>query len=131
MRADHRADVAFEQVLRAPVAGIVHAERAFLAAAVHARYGGQSLPEAALVSRLLGRDGLERARVHGLGLRLASDLSARSAALLALTRLGVEDGELVLRVGHQHADLLRGDKVRKRLGSLAQALDLTARLETA
>lgn len=131
LHPDHRADVAFEQVLRAPVAGIVHAERAFLAAAVHARYGGQSLPEAALVSRLLGREGLERARVHGLGLRLASDLSARSAALLALTRLGVEDGELVLRVGHQHADLLRGDKVRKRLGSLAQALDLTARLETA
>ena len=35
--------------------------RALLASAVHARYGGQTLPEAALVNRLLGRDGLERA----------------------------------------------------------------------
>lgn len=131
LHPDHRADVAFEQVLRAPVAGVVHAERAFLAAAVHARYGGHSLPEAALVNRLLGRDGLERARVHGLGLRLASDLSARSEALLALTRLSVEDGDLVLRVNRQNADLLRGDKVRKRLGALAQALGLTARMETA
>lgn len=130
LHPDHRADVAFEQVLRAPVAGVVHAERAFLAAAVHARYGGQALPEASLVNRLLGRDGLERARVHGLGLRLASDLSARSEALLALTRLAVEDSDLVLRVAQEHADLLRGDKVRKRLGALAQALGLTARMET-
>lgn len=129
LHPDHRADVAFEQVLRAPVAGIVHAERAFLAAAVHARYGGQALPELALATRLLGRDGLERARVHGLGLRLASDLSARSEALLALTRLTVEEDELVLRVDRAHGDLLRGDKVRKRLGALAQALGLTARLQ--
>ena len=131
LHPDHRADVAFEQVLRAPVAGVVHAERAFLASAVHARYGGQTLPEAALVNRLLGRDGLERARVHGLGLRLASDLSARSEALLALTRLSVEDDELVLRVSGERGDLLRGDKVRKRLGALAQALGLTARMDTA
>jgi exopolyphosphatase/guanosine-5'-triphosphate,3'-diphosphate pyrophosphatase len=129
LHPDHRADVAFEQVLRAPVAGIVHAERAFLAVAVHARYGGQTVPEHALVNRLLGSKGHERARVHGLGLRLASDLSARSEALLALTRLTVEDDDLVLRVALEQADLLRGDKVRKRLGSLAQALDLTARME--
>lgn len=129
LHPDHRADVAFEQVLRAPVAGLIHAERAFLASAVHARYGGQTPPEAELVNRLLGREGLERARVHGLGLRLASDLSGRSAALLAATRLGVEDSELVLRVSSDQADLLRGEKVRKRLGALAQALGLAARME--
>ncbi len=129
LHPDHRADVAFEQVLRAPVAGIVHAERAFLAAAVHARYGGSGLPEAQLVNRLIGRVGLERARVHGLALRLASDLSARSAELLASTRLSVEDGDLVLRVAPSHPDLLRGEKIRKRLGALAQAMDLSARLE--
>ena len=64
-------------------------------------------------------------------LRLASDLSARSEALLALTRLSVEDDELVLRVSGERGDLLRGDKVRKRLGALAQALGLTARMDTA
>ncbi|WP_029087173.1 Ppx/GppA phosphatase family protein [Brevundimonas aveniformis] len=129
LHPDHRADVAFEQVLRAPVAGLVHAERAFLASAIHARYGGQGAPEAQLVARLLGTGGLERARLHGLALRLASDLSARSAELLSTTRLVVDGPDLVLRVGRAHADLLRGDKVRKRLGTLAQALDLSARLE--
>ncbi len=37
LHPDHRAVVAFEQVLRAPVAGLVHAERAFIASAIHAR----------------------------------------------------------------------------------------------
>src|SRR5262249_55224387 len=36
LHPDHRADLAFAQVLRAPVAGQSHAERAFLALAVHA-----------------------------------------------------------------------------------------------
>jgi len=129
LHPDHRANVAFEQVLRAPVAGLVHAERAFLASAIHARYGGHGAPEEGLLARLLGREGLERARIHGLGLRLASDLSARSAELLSMTRLGVEGADLVLRVSKDAADLLRGDKVRKRLGALAQALELTARTE--
>lgn len=129
LHPDHRANVAFEQVLRAPVAGLIHAERAFLASAIHARYGGHGEPEAALVARLLGDEGLERARIHGLGLRLASDLSARSAELLSMTRLGVEGDDLVLRVSRDAADLLRGDKVRKRFGALAQALALAPRME--
>ena len=129
LHPDHRADVAFEQVLRAPVAGLVHAERAFLASAVHARYGGQTPPEPDLVARLLGREGQDRARLHGLGLRLASDLSGRSAATLAITRLLVSGDDVVLRVPETHADLLRGDKVRKRLAAFAQALGKGARLE--
>jgi len=131
LHPDHRAAVAFEQVLRAPVAGLVHAERAFLASAIHARYGGHGTPEAQLVGRLLGPEGVERARIHGLALRLASDLSARSPELLSTTRLRATGDELVLTVDHHHADLLLGDKVRKRLGALGQALDLTARMETA
>lgn len=129
LHPDHRANVAFEQVLRAPVAGLVHAERAFLASAIHARYGGHGSPEEDLLARLLGHEGLERSRIHGLGLRLASDLSARSAELLSMSRLGVEGDDLVLRVSRAAADLLRGDKVRKRLGALAQALGQGARME--
>ena len=129
LHPDHRAAVAFEQVLRAPVAGLVHAERAFLAQAIYARYGGQDTPEAQLVGRLLGPEGLERARVYGLALRLASDLSARSPELLSKTRLKAANGDLVLTVDSHHGDLIRGEKVRKRLGALAQALELTARMK--
>lgn len=130
LHPDHRAVVAFEQVLRAPVAGLTHPERAFVASAIHARYGGHGVPEPQLMARLLGDEGMERARIHGLALRLASDLSARSAEILSTTRLVARDGDLILRVDEPHADLLRGEKVRKRLGALAQALDLSAQMET-
>src|SRR6185312_12689610 len=40
---DYRADQALHTVLFMPVAGLDHAERAWLAAAVHARYGGNEL----------------------------------------------------------------------------------------
>lgn len=131
LHPDHRANVAFEQVLRAPVPGMDHLERAFLAVAVHARYGGGSLPEEVLATRLLGREGLDRARILGLALRLGSDLSGRAPSLLNATRLTREGEVLVLRAARPQADLLLGEKVAKRLGALAQALGLTARLEAA
>ena len=40
LHPDHRLELVFDQVLRAPVAGISHVERAFLASAMNARYGG-------------------------------------------------------------------------------------------
>ena len=131
LHPDHRADVAFEQVLRAPVPGMDHTERAFLAAAMHTRYGGGGLPENELLLRLLGREGLDRAKVLGLALRLGSDLSGRAPSLLNATRLTREGEVLVLRAARPQADLLLGEKVTKRLGALAQALGLTARLEAA
>ena len=131
LHPDHRADVAFEQVLRAPVPGMDHTERAFLAAAVHARYGGGGLPEHDLALRLLGREGLERARILGLALRLGSDLSGRAPSLLNATRLTRDGDDLVLRAARPQADLLLGEKVNKRLGALANALGLHARLEAA
>jgi len=131
LHPDHRADVAFEQVLRAPIPGMNHPERAFLALAVHARHGGGASPEAELVRRLLGPERLERARVLGLALRLGGDLSGRAAALLAATRLVADREALVLRADRDHADLLKGEKVRKRLKALAQALGLESRLEAA
>lgn len=131
LHPDHRADVAFEQVLRAPIPGMDHAERAFLASTVHARYGGGSPPEGELVRRLLGPERLERARVLGLGLRLGGDLSGRAATLLTATRLAPEGEALVLRADRDHAELLKGEKVRKRLKALAQGLGRDPRLEAA
>lgn len=132
LHPDHRADVAFEQVLRAPIAGQTHAERAFLATAVHARYGGGlNGPEPGLVRRLLGETGLNRARIVGLGMRLGADLSGRSPALLAASRLALEPGQLVVRASSDRADLLLGEQTAKRGNALAQALGLDLRLTTA
>ena len=88
LHPDHRAELVFERVLRAPIAGQTHPERAYLATALFARHSS-SLPEPVgrLALRLLGDERLARARALGAALRLGCDLSGRSPALLAATGL--------------------------------------------
>jgi exopolyphosphatase/guanosine-5'-triphosphate,3'-diphosphate pyrophosphatase len=121
----HRADLAFAQVLRAPVAGQSHAERAFLATAVHARYGGQpQTPEPEVVERLLSDERFDRARALGLAMRLGCDLSGRTPALLAASALRLQRDRLLLTAAPEWADMLLGEQTTKRAGALAQALGL-------
>ncbi len=129
LHPDHRADLAFEQVLRAPVAGQTHPERAFLAAAIFARYTSAS-PERTgpLLERVLDPDQLKRARVLGAAMRLGCDVSGRSPALLADAELVATSERVTLRPRGAHADLLLGEQTRKRLGSLADALGVRAEL---
>jgi exopolyphosphatase/guanosine-5'-triphosphate,3'-diphosphate pyrophosphatase len=125
LHPDHRADLAFAQVLRAPVAGQSHAERVFLAVAVHARYGGQSqTPEPEVVDRLLTDERFARARALGLAMRLGCDLSGRTPALLAASALRLQRDRLVLTADPEWADMLLGEQTTKRAGALAQALGL-------
>ena len=57
--------------------------------------------------------------------------SGRAPSLLNATRLTRDGDDLVLRAARPQADLLLGEKVNKRLGALANALGLHARLEAA
>jgi exopolyphosphatase/guanosine-5'-triphosphate,3'-diphosphate pyrophosphatase len=125
LHPDHRADLAFAQVVRAPIAGQSHAERTFLALAVYARYGGQPpSPDKQVVQRLLTEDRQARARALGLAMRLGCDLSARSPALLEQSRLAISRGRLVLTARPDWADMLLGEQTAKRAGALAAALGL-------
>jgi exopolyphosphatase/guanosine-5'-triphosphate,3'-diphosphate pyrophosphatase len=125
LHPDHRAELVFDQVLRAPIAGQSHAERAFIAVAAFARYdGGDAFPDAAVVGRLLSPDQLGRARALGAALRLGCHLSGRSPALLARSRLEIEGGAVALEADPAVADMLLGEQTRKRLNTLAAALDL-------
>jgi exopolyphosphatase/guanosine-5'-triphosphate,3'-diphosphate pyrophosphatase len=125
LHPDHRAMLTFDQVLRAPIAGQSHAERAFLAATVFTRYEPDApLPQSDTLGRILSPERLHRARTLGLALRLGSDLSGRTPALLASTRLSLEDRELVLTADPAYADLLLGEQTRKRLSALADHLDM-------
>jgi exopolyphosphatase/guanosine-5'-triphosphate,3'-diphosphate pyrophosphatase len=126
LHPDHRGDLAFEQVLRAPIAGQSHAERAFLASAIFYRYEADGLPpDAVTVQRVLREDRLSRARMMGLALRLGCDLSGRSAGLLARSKLRIEGSELILSAEPDAADLLLGEQTRKRLNAVATELQLT------
>jgi exopolyphosphatase/guanosine-5'-triphosphate,3'-diphosphate pyrophosphatase len=125
LHPDHRADLVFEQVLRAPIAGMRHAERAFLAVAAFARHStASSVPEGATVSRLLTDVQRRRARAIGAAVRLGSDLSGRSAALLSQSRLGLHDGRLVLTAMDGWSDMLLGEQTTRRATTVASLLGL-------
>ncbi|MBV9511357.1 MAG: Ppx/GppA family phosphatase, partial [Caulobacteraceae bacterium] len=95
LHPDHRAHLVFEQVLRAPLAGLDHPERAFLAMALFTRHttSGQP-PEADILARLLTSERTARAKALGAAMRLGCDLSGRSADLLRRSRLNLE-GEVI------------------------------------
>ena len=125
LHPDHRVELTFDQVLRAPIPGQSHAERCFLAAAINARYGGPaSTPEPATIERLLGEEARKRARVLGLAIRLACDLSGRSPNLLANARATVDGGALRLTASEGFADVLLGEQTRRRAKALADAMGL-------
>ncbi len=127
LHPDHRADLVFEQVLRAPVAGQNHAERAFLAMAAFSRHtSSNNTPEPGTISRLLPDDARRRARALGAAIRLGCDLTARDSALLAHTRLSLKEGRLLLTTDAERADLLLGELTGRRAATLAGHLDAKA-----
>jgi exopolyphosphatase/guanosine-5'-triphosphate,3'-diphosphate pyrophosphatase len=129
LHPDHRADLVFEQVLRAPIAGQTHAERAFLAAATFARHATAfTPPDLAVLERLLSPARLKRARAVGAAIRLGCDLSGRSAPLLARSRLIIDKGDLLLTAEPGYADLLLGEQTAKRAGNLANLLGLKLKI---
>ncbi|CAN5221505.1 Ppx/GppA phosphatase family protein [soil metagenome] len=131
LHPDHRADLVFERVLRAAVAGQNHAERAFLAVTLFARYAsGSAAPVLGETARLMSEAERTRAYALGAAMRLGCDLCGRSPALLERASLTSTPTRVVLRVDRAHADLLLGEQTRKRLNTLATTLGVKAEVET-
>jgi exopolyphosphatase/guanosine-5'-triphosphate,3'-diphosphate pyrophosphatase len=131
LHPDHRAELVFEQVLRAPVAGVTHVERAFLACAAFSRHTGRSnLPRPQVVSRLLSPERIQRARALGAALRLGCELSGRNPELLLHAHLDIRPGALVVEADEAWAALLLGEQTAKRAGTLAQLLERELRMRT-
>jgi exopolyphosphatase/guanosine-5'-triphosphate,3'-diphosphate pyrophosphatase len=123
LHPDHRADLVFEQVLRAPISGMNHTERAFLALTAFSRHAPMaSAPDEIVLTKVLNEDQHRRARALGAAMRLGCDLSGRSPALLSAATLSITDTEVVLTAKAASADLLLGEQTSKRAGALAQIL---------
>lgn len=116
---DYRADMALRGVLYMPVAGVDHDGRAYLAATVHARYGGDGGSD--LLQRLLDDDALNAARRSGLALRLGYTLSGGVPGVLARNKLGIENGTLVLELWPEGGRRF-GESVQRRLDALGRSL---------
>lgn len=126
MHPDHRAELASTEVLYAPLSGINHPERAFLALTIHHRYAGRSSrPEDCPSRRLLDDVQEESALQYGFGLRLGTALSGGSAGLLKSFRLIRDNGSLVLEVEPGREDLAV-ERALSRFEALANVLKLKA-----
>jgi exopolyphosphatase / guanosine-5'-triphosphate,3'-diphosphate pyrophosphatase len=123
LHPDHRADLASELVLRAPISGQSHWDRVFLACTIFSRYSGDTYNrEPVLINRLLGDEGLKVATDLGLALRLGCDLSAKSAPLLGHARLSHDGLNLTLSLRTGWDQQLYGEQTRKRARALANSL---------
>jgi len=124
LHPDHRADLAYEQVLRAPLAGMTHAERVFLATVAFARHSAAPQPPDLAIARVLTPERRQRARALGSALRLGCDLSGHNPRLLEKSAVTVKGDRLVLTALVGWEDMLLGEQTARRAQTLAQALKL-------
>ena len=119
---DVQAEESFHRLLQFPFIGIDHLERVYLAAVVHARYGGGSGdPATASALALLSSAQRRRARVLGRTLRLAHRLSGCVGAILETASLHVEAGRVRLEI-RSSAGIPDSDTLKSRLQDLAKTL---------
>lgn len=125
LHPDHRAELAFDLVARAPLLGLNHRERAALALTVASRY--ERNVRNPVSDRLLDADLMGRARAHGALMRLGADFSGRTAALLKHAVLRCDGETLELRVAPAQA-ALASEVVQRRLQQAALELGMDYRL---
>ncbi|MBM3558710.1 MAG: Ppx/GppA family phosphatase [Alphaproteobacteria bacterium] len=121
---DYRAEQVYLRILRLPFTAIDHADRARLALALYARYGG---PPGVVVlasgQPFADENDLRRLATVGLALRLAETLAAGMPDLLGSTRLRVAGSTLRLELTPEVA-VLDGEVARARFDALAKHLGL-------
>lgn len=126
---DYRARHSFARILTMPVGQIEHDERVFIAASLHARYGGPADdPGKLAVLPLLGDERAAEARILGLALRLAYTLSGGALRLLDQLQL-IRGPQRITLLLPESGSLFTGEAVQRRLDALGRALGLDARLD--
>lgn len=127
LHPDHRADLAFDLVARAPLPGLNHRDRAALALAVASRFKRGLRNEVS--EQLLDVNTAGKARALGALMRLAADFSGRSADLLRHARLTCDGDTLTLKVTPAYRSLV-SESVERRLEQAAYELDMDYALIT-
>lgn len=119
-----RAQQSFYRVIQFPFVAIDHAERVFLATALHSRYGGSDTePEIQPFMQMLSPAERGRAVVLGRLLQLGYRFSGSVPELLGHASLAIE-GETLRLVISSTEDMPDTEPVRVRLKNLAKALGL-------
>ena len=124
LHPDYRAELVFEDVLYAPVAGLSHAERAFLSLSLFRSYTAKKKPPAeGLIDEILIAAQRHTAACIGEAIRLGIVVTGRTPSLLNEFDLEVRGAELHLLCRSGRAAMVT-DQVRYRLAKLAKLLGL-------
>jgi exopolyphosphatase/guanosine-5'-triphosphate,3'-diphosphate pyrophosphatase len=128
--ADYRAERSLGMISQAAFVDIDHPGRVFLALTVYYRYEGEAGEGASEgLSRLIDDRMLERAQVLSEVFRLVYILTAAMPGVLPKLTLRVDGNKvLTLRIPRRLTDLL-GERVEKRLQSLAGQIGRAGRIE--
>lgn len=120
---DFRAELCFESVTRANVAGVNHPDRVFLGLALLNRYKAVTpAEEVARYGGLLPASRAGEAAVLGRAMRLGAMLSGSATGVLEHASIAREGGRLIL-VLRGPAREFAGEAVERRLQTLAQRMD--------
>jgi len=118
---DFRAERGLDFALHGNWAGISAAERAALAQALYANFGGSGV--APMLSVLAEPAVLKRATQWGLAIRLCQRLSGGAEGALRGSSLALSDGTIILHLDRPYAGLA-GETIDRRLKQLGQAMDM-------
>ncbi|MGA1342447.1 MAG: Ppx/GppA family phosphatase [Hyphomonas sp.] len=122
---DHRAEMAYDQALRAPYLGVTHPERAMIAYAIGCRYEKDFRRPEGHVS-LTTEIQADRARQVGLLMRLGAVFSGRSGPILRRASLRRVEDVLELEVSRRDANMI-SETVERRLAQAAGQMRLKPR----
>ena len=120
LHPDYRPELVFDDILYAPIAGLTHKERAFLALTLFRSYTHKrQVPNRAAIDKLLTEKEMNRAKLIGGIIRLAIVATGRSADLLSAFKLYMNGKAVTLSVDQSEAALM-SDQVVFRLKRLGQ-----------
>jgi exopolyphosphatase / guanosine-5'-triphosphate,3'-diphosphate pyrophosphatase len=124
---DYRADRSLGMISQAAFVGVDHPGRVFLALTIFHRYEGESQQDE--LTRMVDGKVIERAHLLSSIFRLAYILSAAMPGLLPKIGLKLGNGKsLVLNLPKKLRDLM-GERVEKRLASLAFEMGRTPKVD--
>ncbi len=131
LHVDYRARLVFADILYAPLAGLTHKERAYLALILfHSYTHSLATPHDAAINLLLSRAERDAARIYGAAMRLAVVATGRSPDLLKEFSLTLSDKVLHLQVAPSYESLLT-ERVKYRLSKLGQLIDIETAIHSA
>lgn len=112
----------FDRLIQFPFIGLDHAERAFIATAIHARYDGKAAdPVLEPALKLLSPAQIRRAQILGRAILVGYRLSGSVPEILDDASLAIDADAVRLRVANEDC-APDSEAVRYRLGQLAKAV---------